>query len=63
MEQLQALCIFPERLHPASAFILEQALDGRMIVDEFRRMFSLPNSEYIPLGACLADALRAMGLT
>ena len=49
----QLVCSFPERLHPVSQLFLDAFLEGRMTAAEFRRFFSLPNSDYIPLAECL----------
>lgn len=55
--QAQALCGFPERLHPVSRTILDNFLDGALLAPEFLRFFSLPNSAYIPLARCFLDLL------
>ncbi len=46
------LCGFPERLHPISQQFLDYFIEGRMATADFLRFFSLPNSDYIALGAC-----------
>ena len=51
------LCGFPERLHPVSQQFLDHFLAGEMLVQHFQRFFSLPNSDYIPLAACLVKLL------
>ncbi|MEE9158720.1 MAG: hypothetical protein V3U60_10085, partial [Gammaproteobacteria bacterium] len=48
----QTLCSFPARLHPASQLFLDSYIAGRIATHEFLRMFSLPNSDYIPLARC-----------
>ena len=52
---VQALCHFPERLHPASQFFLDSFVAGNMTRMEFVRYFSLPNSDYLPLAYCFAE--------
>lgn len=56
-EIAQTLCGFPDRLHPVSQLFLDHYLAGRMAAHEFLRYFSLPNSDYIPLAACLVKLL------
>ena len=51
-EDAQVLCSFPARLHPASQLFLDSYVAGRMATHEFLRVFSLPNSDYIPLARC-----------
>ena len=51
------LCDFPARLHPASQIFLDAYTAGKLTVTEFLRFFSLPNSDYIPLGQCLVNLL------
>ncbi|MDH3670278.1 MAG: hypothetical protein OES46_03845 [Gammaproteobacteria bacterium] len=51
-EDVQTLCSFPARLHPASQLFLDSYVAGRMATHEFLRVFSLPNSDYIPLARC-----------
>lgn len=53
----QSLCDFPERLHPVSQMFLDYYIVGRLAAHEFLRFFSLPNSDYIPLGQCLVTLL------
>ena len=48
-------CVFPKRLHPVSEQFLNSYLEGRMTRTQFQRFFSLPNSTYIPLAACLVE--------
>jgi hypothetical protein len=47
----------PPVLHPVSAHILELFFQGWLPVEEFMRLFSLPNSDYIPITECI---LRSM---
>ena len=51
-EDTQTLCSFRARLHPASQLFLDSYIAGRIAMHEFLRMFSLPNSNYIPLARC-----------
>lgn len=51
-EDVQALCSFPARLHPASQLFLDSYVAGRIATHEFLRIFSLPNSDYISLAQC-----------
>lgn len=51
------LCGFPERLHPVSQQLLDSFIEGRMTTADFLRFFSLPDSDYIPLGACFVKLL------
>lgn len=51
-DKVRFLCGFPDRLHPISQQFLEYFIEGRMITADFLRFFSLPNSDYIALGAC-----------
>ena len=48
----QTLCSFPARLHPASQLFLDSYIAGRITTHQFLRVFSLPNSDYIPLARC-----------
>lgn len=52
-----AACEFPARLHPISQQILDMFVVGEISTAFFQRTFSLPNSDYIPLAACIAHAL------
>ncbi len=56
-EFAQFLCDFPEHLHPVSQMFLDYYLTGKMFTHEFLRFFSLPNSDYIPLGQCFVTTL------
>lgn len=51
-EDVQTVCSFPARLHPASQLFLDSYIAGRIATHEFLRFFSLPNSDYIPLARC-----------
>ena len=51
-EDAQMLCSFPARLHPASQLFLDSYIAGRITTHQFLRVFSLPNSDYIPLARC-----------
>ncbi|MEE9597637.1 MAG: hypothetical protein V3V96_12745 [Acidiferrobacterales bacterium] len=51
-EDVQTLWSFPARLHPASQLFLDSYIAGRIATHEFLRVFSLPNSDYIPLARC-----------
>ena len=46
-------CVLPRRMHRASRVFLDHYIEGDLTVAEFRRLFSLPNSDYLGLGACL----------
>lgn len=50
-------CAAPEVLHPVSEQILWLFINGMMPEWEFIRLFSLPNSDYIELAACLVAQL------
>ena len=51
------VCGFPASLHPVSQMLLDSYLSGRLWVAPFLRAFSLPNSDYVPLGQCLVTVL------
>ena len=51
----QALCGFPERLHPVSQMFLDTFIAGEMTRADFVRFFSLPNSDYLQLAYCFAS--------
>lgn len=55
-----ALCEFPERVHPVSSALFEDLLSGRMSAPLFQRFFSLPNSDYIDLAACIVASFSGM---
>ncbi|MCB9957655.1 MAG: hypothetical protein H6843_03480 [Rhodospirillaceae bacterium] len=61
-EIVPILCIWPERMHPVSAQILDLYLHRRLPEAEFLRAFSLPNSDYIPLSQCIVAMLNTLGL-
>ena len=52
------LACLPPHLHPVSAQILQLFLNGDLTLGEFRRMFSLPNSDYLPVTDCILRALH-----
>ena len=52
------LACHPPQLHPVSAQILQLFLSGDLPLVEFRRMFSLPNSDYLPVTDCILKALH-----
>lgn len=52
------LACLPPHLHPVSAQVLFLFLDGNLTLAEFRRLFSLPNSDYIPVTNCILRALH-----
>ena len=56
------LCELPERMHPVSSYFLHEFTVGGITEAYFLRSFSLPNSDYIPLGRCLVDLFRTLGL-
>lgn len=51
------LCGFPARLHPVSQMFLDAYTADKLTTAEFLRFFSLPNSDYIPLGQCFVNLL------
>jgi cytohesin len=51
--QAGADCVFPRQMHHASRLFLDAYAVGELSLAEFRRQFSLPNSEYLGLGKCL----------
>lgn len=51
------LACLPTKLHPVSMQILDLFLDGRLPLEEFRRLFSLPNSDYLAVTDCVLKAL------
>jgi hypothetical protein len=53
----KVLCGFPNHLHPASQIFLDAYTAGKLTTAEFLRFFSLPNSDYIPLGQCFINLL------
>jgi hypothetical protein len=52
------LACLPPHLHPVSAQILEMFLSGSLPLEEFRRLFSLPNSDYLPVTDCILRVLH-----
>ena len=56
-ELAQAICQFPERLHPVSQLFFDQFVQGFMTTADFLRFFSLPNSDYIELGHCFMQVM------
>jgi hypothetical protein len=48
-------CTFPRRMNHASRVFLDDYVQGDLSVPEFRRRFSLPNSDYLALGTCLVE--------
>ena len=56
-ELAQAICQFPDRLHPVSQLFFERFVDGSMTTADFMRFFSLPNSDYIELAHCFMQVM------
>ena len=56
-ELAQAICHFPDRLHPVSQQFFDQFILGFMTTADFLRFFSLPNSDYIELGHCFMQMM------
>ena len=54
-------CALPRRMHRASRAFLGDYIAGRLPVSEFRRLFSLPNSDYLELGSCLVPLYEEHG--
>lgn len=52
------LACLPSHLHPVSAQILTLFLDGSLPIGEFRRLFSLPDSDYLPVTDCILHAMH-----
>ena len=52
---VQALCQFPDRLHPVSQMFLDSFVLGHISRMDFVRYFSLPNSDYLALAYCFAE--------
>ena len=52
------LACLPSHLHPVSAQILEMFLNGSLPLEEFRRLFSLPNSDYLSVTDCILRVLH-----
>jgi hypothetical protein len=56
-ELAQAICHFPDRLHPVSQLFFDRFVQGYMTTADFMRFFSLPNSDYIELGHCFVQVM------
>jgi len=56
-EVAMTVCRFPDLLHPVSQMLLDGYLSGNLSAPQFLRAFSLPNSDYVPLGQCLVTVL------
>jgi hypothetical protein len=52
-----SVCCLPPVLHPVSLFFLQQYLEGSMTTEWFMRVFSLPNSDYIPYIYCIVEVV------
>ena len=52
------IACLPSHLHPVSAQILYLFLDGSLPISEFRRLFSLPDSDYLPVTDCILHAMH-----
>ena len=52
------IACLPPHLHPVSAQILHMFLQEILPLEEFRRLFSLPNSDYLPVTDCVLKALQ-----
>jgi hypothetical protein len=52
-----AVCGLPAVLHPVSQYFLQQYLEGSMTAEWFMRVFSLPNSDYIPYIYCIVEVV------
>ncbi|MFB3046881.1 MAG: hypothetical protein ACE10A_11325 [Acidiferrobacterales bacterium] len=46
-------CVLPRRMNSASRIFLDNYIGGDISIAEFRRWFSMPNSEYLALSTCL----------
>lgn len=49
-----SVCL-PTKLHSFSRLVLYAYLEGHMDTTEFRRWFSMPNSDYIMVSDCVAQ--------
>jgi hypothetical protein len=49
----------PPFLHPVSRHILELFLNGSLPQEEFLRLFSLPNSDYLLVSQCILRQLMS----
>lgn len=47
------MCTLPQNLHPYAEAILDMFLKGEITPEAFQRLFSLVNSDYIDLAACI----------
>lgn len=47
----------PGQLHPFSQLVLDYYLDNRIPTSEFRRLFHMPNSDYLPVSDCIAQVI------
>ena len=52
------LVCLPERLHPVSRMFLELYIQGRITKQDFLWLFHLPNSDYLPVAACIVDIMK-----
>ena len=57
LQLLTNVCEFPTRLHPVSETFLTAWLQSELSTNQFQRLFSLPNSDYIALAECLVKTL------
>ncbi|HSS65647.1 MAG TPA: hypothetical protein VLS27_14545, partial [Gammaproteobacteria bacterium] len=46
-------CEFPRRMHKVSRLFLDAYVGDNLSLSEFRRRFSLPNSDYVALASCI----------
>jgi hypothetical protein len=53
----EVIACLPPKLHPISMQFLDLFLHGRLPLEEFRRLFSLPNSDYLTVTDCILRAL------
>jgi ankyrin repeat protein len=54
-------CSFPPFMHRASRIFLDDYIQGNLSLKEFRRRFSLPNSDYLQIGACVVSLYDEQG--
>ena len=52
------LVCLPERLHPVSRMFLELYIQGQITKQDFLWGFHLPNSDYLPVAACIVDIIK-----
>jgi hypothetical protein len=57
MDRQRLEACLPVKLHSFSRQVLDYYLAGRLSTEEFRRWFHMPNSEYLMLGDCIAQAV------